>query len=150
MTVDASPECAAEGIPLLSLAQTFKITGGTGVFAGASGSGTVSRTNVNCCPGSAVDNWDGTISAPGFDVDTTAPTISGAADKVVRARRGSRFARVKYKVTAIDNLDGAVPVTCKPRSGSRFKIGRTVVKCSAIDTSANIATAEFAVIVRRR
>jgi HYR domain len=34
--------------------------------------------------------------------------------------------------------------------GSRFKIGRTVVRCSATDTSGNAGVATFAVTVKRR
>jgi hypothetical protein len=57
--------------------------------------------------------------------------------------------RVIYKVTASDAVDGSVPVSCQPRSGSRFKIGRTFVKCSATDTSANAETESFSVKVKR-
>jgi len=56
--------------------------------------------------------------------------------------------RVRFSVAAHDDVDGAVPVTCRPRSGSYFKIGRTVVTCTAMDTSANERTARFAVTVR--
>jgi hypothetical protein len=164
VSVSGSDRCADLGIDLLSVPQAFTITGGTGAFAGASGSGVVSRTGVSCCPGSGTDNWDGTLTAAGFQVDSAPPTISGAVDKVVRAprykivrvSRGKRkrvpvkFVRVKYDVTAMDDVDGAVPVTCKPSSGSRFKVGRTTtVSCSATDTSANTARTSFTVTVRR-
>jgi len=37
---------------------------------------------------------------------------------------------------------------CSPKSGSRFKVGRTVVKCSATDKSASAQTAKFTVNVK--
>lgn len=131
--------------------QAFTVTGGTGVFAGASGSGTVAR--VAGAPGILVmgrDTWTGTVEVPaGFELDLTAPTISGATSKVVRAPRNAKRVRVTYRVTAADNVDGRIAVVCRPPSGSRFKIGRTVVTCSATDAAANTVTARFAVTVRR-
>jgi HYR domain-containing protein len=56
---------------------------------------------------------------------------------------------VTFHVTAQDERDGALPVTCVPRSGSRFPIGRTVVKCGATDSSANTAGASFRITVKR-
>ena len=76
-------------------------------------------------------------------------SLTGTRNRTVRAPRGSKRARVAYSVTAHDDVDGAVPVTCSPRSGSWFRIGRTVVRCSVTDTSANEAMATFAVTVKR-
>jgi HYR domain-containing protein len=139
---------------VLSPTQPFTITGGSGRFAGASGSGVLSRANAHRLDnghGAATDIWQATLNVPGMEFDLTPPTISGAVDKVVRAPRKAKRVHVKYKVSAFDDVDGKVPVACKPRSGSRFKVGRrTVVHCSATDTSANTQTAEFAITVRRR
>jgi hypothetical protein len=82
-------------------------------------------------------------------VDSTAPTIQGARSKVVRAPRGATRVRVTYRVTATDDVDGTVAVSCRPGSGSRFKIGRTVVTCTAADRSNNVATACFLITVKR-
>lgn len=150
IAVDASSACADPGVPLLSEAQNFTITGGTGVFAGASGSGVVSRSHVVCCPGSGTDDWDGTITAPGFVVDTTPPAINGAHNRVVRAPRGAKRIRVRYNVSAIDAVDGALRPTCRPRSGSRFRVGRRTKVRSVSDHSANVTRATFTVVVRRR
>jgi HYR domain len=151
LSVAASDTCAEMGVPVLSVAQTFTITGGTGVFAGASGSGIVSRSRVRCCPGFGTDNWDGTITAPGLVVDLTPPTIQGAHNRVVRAPRTARRIRVRYKVTALDAIDGALRPTCRPRSGSRFRVGRrATVRCSVSDHSANVSRAKFMITVRRR
>lgn len=151
LTLAETPECVVElAVPRAS--QAFTVTGGTGAFVGASGSGTLTR--VAGVPGARVtgeDTWTGTLVVPGleFEVDQTAPTISGARSKVVRAPRKAKRARVTYKVTATDDVDGPVAVACRPASGSRFKIGRTVVTCSATDRSSNTATARFTVTVRR-
>ncbi len=137
---------------ILDVTQTFTVTGGSGVFAGASGSGTLTRTNTGFgVHGHGVDHWDGTLVAPSFVSDVTPPRITGASDKLVRAPRTAQAVRVRYVVAARDVVDGTVAVTCKPRSGSRFKVpSRTRVRCSATDTSANRASASFVVLVRRR
>ena len=128
----------------LNLSRAFTITGGSGIYAGASGGGTV---NHRASVGS--DTWTGTLNVPGLEFDLTPPTLSGAVNKKVRARKGSKRVRVTYRVTASDAVDGSVPVSCQPRSGSRFKIGRTFVKCSATDTSANATAGRFRVTVKR-
>ena len=135
----------------LNLSRAFTITGGSGIYAGASGGGTVTHQASSTPSGSAgTDTWTGTLSVPGLEFDVTPPTLSGAVNKTVRARRGSKRVRVTYRVTASDAVDGSVPVSCQPRSGSRFKIGRTFVKCSATDTSANAQAGRFKVNVKRR
>lgn len=123
----------------------YTITGGTGVYAGASGSGTTTFTVI-----SRRAYWVGTLSVPGYTFDTTPPVFSGAKAKTVRAPRHAKRMRVKYTVTATDAVSGSVPAICKPRSGSRFKIGRTTVTCTATDAVANTATTGFPITVKRR
>lgn len=132
--------------------QTFTVTGGTGVYAGASGSGTLERSlGADTATGRVGrESWAGTLNVPGREFDVTPPTVTGAVAKAVRVPRTARRARVVYLVTARDDVDGAVPVSCRPRSGSRFPIGRTVVTCLATDTSGNTRTAKFRVTVRAR
>jgi hypothetical protein len=140
-------ECVSSS---LYLSRAFTITGGSGIYAGASGGGTVSHQVVASGGGPVGrDLWTGTLSVPGLEFDLTPPTLSGAVNKTVRARKGSKRVRVTYRVTASDAVDGSVPVSCRPRSGSRFKIGRSVVTCSATDTSANAQMGRFRVIVKR-
>ena len=126
--------------------QEFTITGGTGPFAGASGSGKVERWGG----GEPTETWIGTLDVPGLEFDLTAPRLNGADSKTVRAPKGAKAARVTFKVTATDDVDGAVPVLCQPWSGSRFKLGRTTVGCEATDSSGNTGTAGFVVTVRPR
>ena len=146
-----------EGPPVdtvLSPTQAFTVTGGTGVFAGVSGSGQVSRTEIRreiSGHGAGTDIWEGSITAPNLELDVTPPTITGATPRVVRAPRTAKRVVVRYRVAARDDVDGAIPVACKPRSGSLFRVGRrTMVHCAATDKSANTTSARFAVTVRRR
>jgi hypothetical protein len=131
--------------PVRNEPQQFTITGGTGIYAGASGSGTVERSIDG---GTGTETWTGTILAPSTEFDLTAPTLTGATSKTVRAPKGVKRVRVTYTVTASDAVDGPVRAACAPRSGSRFPIGRTTVTCSADDSSANTARAAFRVTVR--
>lgn len=129
--------------------ETFTITGGSGVYAGASGGGTV-EIHSSAATGGGADIWTGTLIVPGYAFDLTRPTIKGAKNRTVRVPRHAKHVRVKYSVTAVDDVDSNVPVTCRPRSGSRFRVGRTPVTCDATDSSANPMTATFTVTVKRR
>jgi len=132
--------------PVRNEPQDFTITGGTGAYEGASGSGTVERAISS---GSGSETWVGTLSVPGLEFDITPPTLRGASSKTVRAPKGATRVRITYQVTASDAVQGKVPVTCRPRSGSRFPIGRTAVRCLATDSSGNTGRASFGVTVRR-
>jgi hypothetical protein len=138
------PRCV-EQEPVRNEPQEFTITGGTGKYQGSSGHGTLTRSLAG---GQGVEYWAGNLDVLGLGFDTTAPTITGASAKTVRAGRAKRV-RVNYKVTAMDAVDGAVTASCTPRSGTFFKLGRTVVTCSATDASGNGRTARFAITVRR-
>jgi hypothetical protein len=133
--------------PLRNEPQDFTITGGTRAYSGASGSGTLERA---VSAGRGTEKWSGKLVVPGLEFDVTPPTLRGTKSKTVRAPKGVKRVRVIYAVTASDAVDGRVPVTCLPRSGSRLPIGRTVVRCSATDSSANTSTARFIVTVRPR
>jgi hypothetical protein len=142
--------------------QEFTITGGTGPFAGASGKGTLAREWSTWDPdfpveeGSllepgavlGVETWTGTLTAPGLHLRL--PRLTGAVAKSVRASKGAKSARVTFNVTATDDDGGDIPVSCWPRSGSRFPLGKTTVSCAATDASGNTATARFTVTVRPR
>ena len=131
--------------------QSFTVTGGTGAYAGASGSGTLARSlSQGNIPRYGTETWTGTLEVPGLEFDVTRPTLTGATSKKVKAKKGARSARVAFRVTAQDDRDGAVPVSCAPRSGYAFPVGRTRVSCSASDSSANTAKASFTVTVQRR
>jgi hypothetical protein len=139
--------------------QEFTITGGTGPFAPASGRGTLVRGTfffLEDYPEVYAETWTGTLTVPGLHL--TAPRLSGAVAKTVRAVKGANSARVTFEVTATDDEGADVPVSCWPRSGSRFPLGKTIVLCAATDSSGNwatdwsgnTATAAFTVTVKRR
>ncbi len=84
-----------------------------------------------------------------FTVDTTPPVISGVPANVTAEATGPSGATVTYaQPTANDNIDGPVPVTCAPASGSTFALGTTMVTCSASDQVGNTSHANFNVTVR--
>jgi hypothetical protein len=132
--------------PIRNEPQGFTITGGTGTYQGASGSGTVERA---LSAGRGTETWTGTLIVAGVEFDVTAPTLSGARSKTVRAPKGANRVRVTYRVSARDDVYGVVPASCSPRSGSSFPIGRTVVPCVAQDTSGNTGTAKFLITVTK-
>jgi HYR domain len=134
----------------LTATESFTITSGSGAYAGASGGGTVKTTSYGPVSNfSGLDTWTGTLFVAGYEFDLAAPNIKGANDKRVLVARRARHARVTYTVTAQDDVDGVVPVTCLPRSGALFDLGRTRVACSATDTSGNASKATFTVTVSR-
>jgi hypothetical protein len=133
--------------PVRNEPQAFTITGGTGAFAGASGSGRVERSLSG---DTGTEAWIGTLAVSGLEFDLTAPTLAGATPKTVRTAKGAKTVKVTFRVTATDAVDGTVPTVCQPKSGSRFKVGRTTVRCTATDSSANTGKASFVVIVKAR
>jgi hypothetical protein len=153
VSVSAATDCVLIGEAIGMQTQSFTITGGTGIYVGASGSGTLTRGLGGISQDGSehgYETWQGTLTVPGLTFDLAPPKIVGATSRTVVVRRHATKVRVKYVVTATDDVDGSVPVTCKPHSGHRFRLGRTTVLCSASDTSGNTATARFRITVRRR
>jgi hypothetical protein len=144
---DGCVACACSG-QIRAVTQDYTVTGGTGAYEGASGSGTIVSAGV-AFGFSGSDTFEGTVVAPAATFDLSPPTIAGATAKVVRAPKGKTRVRVRYAVGAQDDVDGSLSATCKPASGSLFRIGRTRVTCTATDSSANAATAAFTVTVKR-
>ena len=105
--------------------------------------------------GAVVQSQPGPPASEPLDDDTpppdlVAPTLilPGAPNPGVTAEATSPAgAVVTYAVTANDNADGTVPVACSKASGSTFPIGTTPVTCSATDSSGNLATGTFNVVV---
>ena len=149
LAVPGSNQCLSTSNVLEPRYPPIEITGGSGVYAGASGSGTLVH-DARYVPGGAAgtDTWTGNLVVPGLTFDVTAPVLTGTVGKTVRTPRDAKRARVGYRVTARDGVDGVVPVSCLPRSNSSFKIGRTIVTCSATDASGNSRAAKFAITVK--
>jgi hypothetical protein len=141
----SNPSCQ---LPGARGSMAFTVTGGTGVYAGATGSGTIVESGSIETGGGQV-TWTGTLTVPRLDFDLTPPVVSGARSKTVRAPRKAKRVRVQYAVTAADSVDGPVAVACKPPSGSLFRVGRTRVACT-LRIRAATAGASFVVTVERR
>jgi hypothetical protein len=105
------------------------------------------KTTVTCTATDAAGN----SSTKTFHVvvrDTTPPDLAGVPDDVTVTAPGPGGAVVSWPApTATDLVDGAVPVTCTPASGSTFRKGKTKVTCAATDTNGNRAKASFDVSV---
>jgi hypothetical protein len=127
------------------------VSGGSGRYAGASGSGTLEFRVASVSgplSGSRQVTWAGTLNVPGLVFDTTPPQFAGAKSKALKTR-SARGKRVGYSVSATDATDGPVPAACVPRSGSVFRVGRTTVTCKSVDGSGNSASARFVITVKR-
>jgi hypothetical protein len=102
-------------------------------------------TPVTC---TAADS-SGNTSTGSFTVtvaDTTPPSLKLPSDITAQAT-GPAGAAVSYTATATDLVDGSVPVSCTPASGSSFPVGTTTVSCSAADAHGNTTTGSFKVTV---
>ncbi|CAM5443717.1 MULTISPECIES: vWA domain-containing protein [Streptomyces] len=70
--------------------------------------------------------------------DVAAPVVT-VDDRTVEATGGYGTV-IDFSATAQDAVDGTLPVTCDPASGSRFPTGTTTVTCTATDSSGNTGT----------
>jgi len=102
-------------------------------------------TTVQCSASDAAGNV-GTASFTVTVNDTTPPAISVPSNMVLQATSPLGIA-VTYSVSASDLVDGAVPTSCTPASGSTFPLGSTLVLCKATDAHGNSATGTFQVTV---
>jgi hypothetical protein len=126
------------------------VSGGSGKYAGASGSGTLDYDvkERGLGTGFAFIAWTGTLNVGGLTFDTTPPQIVGAKSRAVTTR-SAKGARVRYSVSAADATDGPVPAVCTRASGSIFRVGRTTVTCTFVDSSGNSAIASFVITIKR-
>jgi len=79
--------------------------------------------------------------------DATPPSLSLPGNLTLDATSAAG-AVAGYTATAVDDTDGPVLITCAPASGSIFRVGTTVVSCSATDAAGNVATGTFTVSLR--
>ncbi len=104
------------------------------------GATTVNCTATNKANLSASGSFTITVPAP------TGPVITVPPFRVLGAPT-SAGDPVTYTVTATDQVDKTVPVTCNPPSGATFPIGTTTVNCTATDSGGRTASASFDVEV---
>jgi fibronectin type 3 domain-containing protein len=109
----------------------------------------VGTTSVNC---SATDSAGHTTNASFavtvvFD-DTTPPvvTVPGNVSETTEDPAGKTIG-FSPAPSATDNVDGTLPVSCTPTSGSVFPVGLTTVTCTATDTHGNTGSASFTVTI---
>ena len=141
--------CINPNTPGLVPSSEVTVSGGSGRYAGASGSGVLDNQGIaNRSVGQRTDTWTGTLNVAGLTFDTTPPQIAGATPKAVKTR-AAKGTRVRYSISAADATDGPVPVVCVPKSGSVFRVGRTTVTCTAVDGSGNTAKARIVITVKR-
>ncbi len=78
--------------------------------------------------------------------DRTAPVITVPED-ITQEATGPNGAEVSFEVSAEDDVDGTMDVTCDQNSGDTFVIGETVVTCTAEDAAGNSAQESFTIEV---
>jgi hypothetical protein len=78
--------------------------------------------------------------------DRDAPVIT-VPDNLIHEASDSNGAIVTYEVTATDNVDQNVSLTCSPVSGSIFSLGTSQVACVATDWKGNSSSSSFEVSV---
>jgi hypothetical protein len=87
-----------------------------------------------------------TVLPPG---DSTPPVISDVPGPITVTATSSAGAVVTFATpTAMDAVDGPVPVDCDHSSGDTYPVGKTTVTCTATDHSGNTASAGFTVTVQ--
>jgi hypothetical protein len=80
--------------------------------------------------------------------DRTAPVVAPVSD-ITQEATGPDGAVVSYATpTAMDAIDGSLPVSCSPASGNTFALGDTTVTCSATDNAGNTGSTTFDVKVQ--
>jgi hypothetical protein len=155
-----------EGVPANIEAAATGPTGAVVTYKAPTASSTEGPVAVSCMPGSGstfpigattvtctAEDKAGKASAS-FTVtvtDRTPPVIGGVPGETEAEATSSDGAAVTYtNPTATDIVDGKVPVSCAPPSGSTFPVGTTAVKCTVKDKAGNQATASFNVKVHAK
>jgi len=85
-------------------------------------------------------------SPPPLAADTTPPVVTVPASLLLEATSAAGAVGT-FQASANDDVDGPLPVTCNPASGSTFPLGTTTVTCTATDAAGNSGSASFIVTV---
>ncbi|MEW5848049.1 MAG: MopE-related protein [Myxococcota bacterium] len=105
----------------------------------------VGNTTVTCTASDAVGN----STAQSFTVtvrDTRPPLVTINTPKTVTTSNRNGAA-VSFTAYATDILPSNPTVTCSHASGSVFPVGRTTVRCSAVDAAGNVGVSTALVTV---
>jgi hypothetical protein len=83
-------------------------------------------------------------------IEDTIPPVITVPEDITEEATGPDGTEVSFEeeVTAEDDVDGAVDVSCDYNSGDTFSIGETVVTCSTQDAAGNRAEESFKVTVQ--
>lgn len=111
------------------------------------GTTTVSCSATDAAGNAATASFAVTVSPLPTVIDRKPPKLDLPERQLVEAT-GPAGATVSFTASATDLVDGSVPVTCAPASGSQFPVGRTTVTCAASDRAGNTKTGTFVVNVR--
>ena len=103
-------------------------------------------TTVQCIATDAAGN-SASASFKVSVVDTTPPVLTVPGDLTANATSPAG-ATVVFTATATDIVDGTLPASCIPSSGSTFPIGTTTVTCTAADSNENTNSASFTIHVK--
>ncbi len=107
------------------------------------GNGYVGCFDANECP-----NGDCTSRLPlGFE-SALPPVITTSGDVTVAAT-SAEGAAAKFTATAKDKVDGDRPVSCTPRSGSTFPVGKTTVSCWSSNSLGKLKQTSLTVTVTK-
>jgi hypothetical protein len=102
-------------------------------------------TTVTCTATNNVGSTSGSFNVEVIDGGGPVLTLP---DDIVAEATSAAGAVVTFTATAVDSVDGPVPVTCAPESGSTFPLGETVVTCTASDLQLHEVSGTFTVTVR--
>lgn len=104
----------------------------------------IDTTLVTCSATNTVGSASGTFSVTVYD--RVGPVLTVPSGIATQTTSPAGIA-VTFVATAHDFIDGDVPVTCTPASGSVFPIGVTTVVCVSGDTHQNLSASYFDVTV---
>ena len=103
-------------------------------------------TTVTCSATDAAENASAEVGFTVTVTDTTAPLINLPQGPTLEAT-GPDGAEATFAGEASDMVDGSLPVSCDPLSGSTFSLGSTTVNCSATDSAGNSSSDSLTVTV---
>jgi hypothetical protein len=126
---------------------TYSATANRGAVGCSRASGSIfpiGTTHVRCVARTLKASLAGRLTVR--VVDSEAPTLR-LPTRIDRKILGNSIA-LAFVAKAHDRVDGSVPVRCSPPSGAVYRLGKTTVRCRAVDTHGNRASRSFVVHLR--